>query len=102
MQLSRFVVTYRDVRPGEHVLYSVLTDRYVGIDETTIEAIARWSRGEVAGEASERETQAALLEEGFLVEGRDPLLSRHRHAECAQELLRLMLVDGPPARACAE
>ena len=35
MQLSRFVVSYRDVREGEHVLYSVLSDRYIGIDVST-------------------------------------------------------------------
>src|SRR5205823_12637151 len=35
MQLSRFVVSYRNVRDGEHVLYSVLSDRYVGIDQAT-------------------------------------------------------------------
>jgi len=39
MQLSRFVVAYQDVRPGEHVLYSVLTDRYAGIDAATQERV---------------------------------------------------------------
>src|SRR2546430_1339930 len=45
MQLSRFVVTYRDVRPGEHVLYDVLGDRYAGVDDEAIEALGRWSGG---------------------------------------------------------
>ena len=45
MRLSRFVVRYTDVRPGEHVLYSVLEDRYVGIDEPTLRAIEAWAEG---------------------------------------------------------
>jgi hypothetical protein len=44
MQLSRFVVSYPDVRPGEHVLYSVLEDRYVGIDEPTLQAMSGCAR----------------------------------------------------------
>ena len=39
MHLSRFVVAYRDVRPGEHVLYNVLTDHYIGIDGATFDAV---------------------------------------------------------------
>src|SRR5690349_21738829 len=70
MRLSRFVVSYRDVRPGEHVLYSVLTDRYIGIDAATLEAVDRWGRGRRAADSSERETQQVLLEEGFLVRSR--------------------------------
>jgi hypothetical protein len=32
VQLSRFVITYRDVRPSEHVLYDVIGDGYLGVD----------------------------------------------------------------------
>src|SRR5256885_3001948 len=71
MQLSRFVVSYRDVRQGEHVLYSVLSDRYVGIDQTTLDGIGRWSRGALPASSDEREAQAALLDEGFLVSSRE-------------------------------
>src|SRR4051812_22476527 len=70
MQLSRFVVEYQHVRPGEHVLYSVLSDRYIGIDDRTLEAVHRWSRGSTPVEPVELETQEALLEEGFLVRDR--------------------------------
>ena len=70
MQLSRFVVAYENVRPGEHVLYSVLEDRYAGIDDATLRAVARWSAGEVPANAEELETQGVLVEDGFLVEGR--------------------------------
>ena len=80
MQLSRFVVAYENVRPGEHVLYSVLEDRYAGIDDATLRAVARWSAGEVPANAEELETQGVLVEDGFLVEGRgedDARVSAH-------------------------
>ena len=41
MRLSRFVVTYKDVRPGEHVLFDVIGDQYVGIDDATLAATGR-------------------------------------------------------------
>src|SRR5438270_12967372 len=65
MHLSRFVVAYHEVRPGEHVLYSVLHDRYVGIDSTTLEAIDRSSAGRSPANRDERETQEVLLDDGF-------------------------------------
>ena len=70
MQLSRFVVAYENVRPGEHVLYSVIEDRYAGIDEATLRAIARWSAGNQPATADEREARDALVEDGFLVSNR--------------------------------
>jgi uncharacterized protein len=70
MELSRFVVSYPDVRPGEHVLYSVLEDRYVGIDEPTLQAMSRWRAGGSPADAAERETQEVLIEDGFLVHAR--------------------------------
>src|SRR6266481_2148907 len=70
MQLSRFVVAYENVRPGEHVLYSVLEDRYAGVDDPTLRALARWSAGEQPGDAEERETRGMLVEDGFLVADR--------------------------------
>ncbi|MFL5250022.1 MAG: hypothetical protein ACJ79V_19535, partial [Myxococcales bacterium] len=80
MELSRFVLTYRGVRPGEHVLYSVLDDRYVGIDDATLEAIGRWSRGSLPANAEENDAYEALSEDGFLVEDRsadDERLGEH-------------------------
>ncbi|HUJ28965.1 MAG TPA: radical SAM protein [Myxococcales bacterium] len=70
MQLSRFVVRYDDVRPGEHVLYSVLEDRYVGLDDRTLAAVARWTAGEPPRDGEEREAREVLLDDGFLVESR--------------------------------
>jgi uncharacterized protein len=70
MQLSRFVVPYHNVRPGEHVLYSVLEDRYIGVDEPTLKALDRWRQDPLPADATERETQEALLDDGFLVHER--------------------------------
>src|SRR6266496_2586484 len=66
MHLSRFVFSLRDVAPGEHVLYDVISDRYVGVDGPTLEALARWSATAPAA-GVEAETAGALAELGFLV-----------------------------------
>jgi len=70
MHLSRFVVAYQGIRPGESVLYSVLDDRYAGVDDATLNAVARWTAGEEAATEEEREAQEVLLEDGFLVRER--------------------------------
>ena len=86
MQKSRFVVSYPNVRPGEHVLYNVLDDRYLGVDDLTLEAMGRWEEGAASADAMEEETQQALLEDGFLVPSRDDDDARLRaHLERASE-----------------
>jgi uncharacterized protein len=65
VRLSRFVLTYRDALPGEHVLYDVLEDRYVGVDDVSLEAISRWRTAPPA--EAERDSAEALAELGFLV-----------------------------------
>src|SRR4051812_11834061 len=86
MHLSRFVVAYEDVRPGEHVLYSVLDDRYAGVDGGTLEALQRWSEGQEPATEEERETQEALLEDGLLVRDRAEDDARLRaHLDKARE-----------------
>jgi uncharacterized protein len=67
VRLSRFIATYRDAVPGEHVLYDVLDDRYVGVDDRALAAIARWREAPPAED--ERESAEALREMGFLVAG---------------------------------
>ena len=67
MRLSRFVVTYSNVRPGEHVLFDVIKDHYVGVDDATLEAVDAWSTGGPRDE-DEAEVQRVLQEEGLLVE----------------------------------
>ena len=102
MQLSRFVVAYHDVRPGEHVLYSVLADHYIGVDSSTLEAVERWSGGRRPADAAERETQGVLLEEGFLVRSRaEDDASLRAHLERAAEgIPETMYVTLMPTLAC--
>ncbi len=71
MELSRFVLTYKDARAGEHVLYSVIEDRYLGVDDATLAAVERWkTTGDDPRDGAEQEAQEVLLEEGFLVKDR--------------------------------
>ena len=102
MQLSRFVVTYDDVRPGEHILYSVLHDRYVGIDAEIRNGIARWTCGEPALGEEEREVRAALIEEGFLVADRreDDSNLRAHLKKSAEGVPGTLMVTLMPTLAC--
>ncbi len=68
MRLSRFVLTLRDVVPGEHVLYDVIGDRYVGVDGGTLAAVERWSAAPPA-EGAEADTARTLAELGLVVAG---------------------------------
>ena len=71
MELSRFVLTYKNVRAGEHVLYSVIEDRYLGVDDATLAAVERWTGGAgLARDDAEQEAQEVLFEDGFLVQDR--------------------------------
>ena len=102
MHLSRFVVAYHDVRPGEHVLYSVLHDRYVGIDSATLEAIDLWSTGRSPANRDERETQEVLLDDGFLVRSRaeDDVNLRAHLDRAADGIAGTMHVTLMPTLAC--
>jgi uncharacterized protein len=102
VHLSRFVVMYEGVRPGEHVLYSVLEDRYAGVDEPTLRALERWAAGEEPATAEERETQDVLLEDGFLVRDRAQDDARVRaHLDKAREgIPGMMYVTLMPTLQC--
>jgi len=102
MQLSRFVVAYHDVKPGEHVLYSVLHDRYVGIDSTTLEAIDGWIAGRAPADADERDTQQVLVDDGFLVPSRaeDDMNVRAHLDRAADGIADTMHVTLMPTLAC--
>lgn len=67
MRLSRFVLRYDDVLPGEHALYDVISDRYLGVDASTLAAVERWEDAPPADEVEEA-AAALLREQGFLVE----------------------------------
>jgi len=102
MELSRFVVAYNDVRPGEHVLYSVLADHYIGIDSATSDALEHWARGRLPADSAERETQEVLLEEGFLVRSRaeDDANLRAFLDRAAEGIPETMHVTLMPTLAC--
>jgi uncharacterized protein len=67
VRLSRFAVVYRNVAPGEHALYDVLSDRYVGVDDAALAAVDRWR--DAAPAEAEREAAGALRDLGLVVEG---------------------------------
>lgn len=67
MRLSQFVIQYPNVRPGEHVLYDVVGDRYLGVDDAAVETLARWRSGQPV-RPEEQEGAETLRQLGFLVE----------------------------------
>ena len=94
-------MAYPDVRPGEHILYDVISDRYVGVDGAMLGALERWRTSAPAGE-SEREARQALLEMGFLVEdakGDEARLDAHL-ARSAEGMPGTMYVTWMPTLAC--
>lgn len=72
-------MVYRDVAPGEHVLYDVLSDRSVGVDEAGLAAVARWA--DAAPSEAERESADALRDLGMVVDGAGEDASRLSLAE---------------------
>jgi uncharacterized protein len=101
MQLSRFVVTYRDVRPGEHVLFDVIQDHYVGIDDDTLEALSRWPR-EAPKDEDEALVQQVLTDEGLLVAspGDDDARLRRSLEASAEGMPGTMYVTLMPTLQC--
>jgi uncharacterized protein len=101
MHISRFVLTYTDVRPGEHVLYDVIGDQYVGVDDTTLAAARRWQT-EGPRDAGEREAQRALIECGILVEsaGDDDARLRGFLERASEGMPGTMYVTLMPTLAC--
>jgi uncharacterized protein len=102
VQLSRFVLIYRDVAENEHILYSVLTDRYAGVDTATLKTIAQWSSGVLPEGPGEVELANVLMESGFLVSAReedDDALRKHleRASEGRPDTMYVTLM---PTLAC--
>ena len=102
MQLSRFALTYQNARPGEHVLYSVIEDRYLGVDDATLAALERWTHGDEPRDETEREVQQVLVEDGFLVPDRQADDERLRvHLDQARQgIPGSMFVTLMPTLAC--
>ena len=101
MQLSRFVLTYRDAGESEHILYNVLLDRYAGVDDATLASIDRWRSGAPV-EPNEWSVAEFLIENGFLVTSRrddDDQLRRHLE-KTAGGMPGTMYVTLMPTMAC--
>ena len=62
-------MTYRDVRPGEHVLYDIIQDHYVGVDDSTL-AMLEQREGRSPPTLEESELEDALAEQGLLIADR--------------------------------
>jgi uncharacterized protein len=101
MRISRFVLTYRDVRPGEHVFYDVVSDQYVGVDDATLAATARWEN-DAPRDDTEREVHAALAELGILVasEAEDDARLRGFLDKAREGIPGTMYVTLMPTLAC--
>jgi uncharacterized protein len=101
VHLSRFVVAYRDAAPGEHVLYDVIGDRYVGVDGELLTAIEGWSQQGPSSEA-EGQAQASLAELGFLVpDAADDEARLGQHfGRAAEGMPGTMYVTWLPTLAC--
>jgi uncharacterized protein len=102
MRVSRFVVTFRAVREDENILYDVLADRYVGVNDAVLDAVERWNTGVPPAGEDEDETAHELAAQGFLVEGRevdDRRLREHLEKK-AQGIPGTMYVTLMPTLAC--
>jgi uncharacterized protein len=102
VQLSRFVLIYRDVAENEHILYSVLTDRYAGIDGATLETIEQWQSGIPPQGQQEIALADLLTESGFLVAARteDEAALRQHLERAAEGMPDTMYVTLMPTLMC--
>ena len=100
MQLSRFLVTYESIRTNEHVLYDVLADRYVGLNDAALASIARATAG--SGDEDDQAIADELASQGFLVEDRahDDRRLRDHLASVARSEPGVMSITLLPTLAC--
>lgn len=100
MQLSRFLVTYESIRTDEHVLYDVLADRYVGLNDAALASIARATAG--SGDEDDEAIADELASQGFLVEDRahDDRRLRDHLASVARSEPGVMSITLLPTLAC--
>jgi len=100
MQPSRFLVTYPSVRDDEHVLYDVISDRYVGVNDAALGSIARAQAGN--DDDDDRELVGELAAQGFLVEDRahDDRRLRAHLEQVARGIPGTMSITLMPTLAC--
>jgi len=100
VQLSRFLVTYESIRTNEHVLYDVLADRYVGLNDAALASIARATAG--SGDEDDQAIADELASQGFLVEDRahDDRRLRDHLASVARSEPGVMSITLLPTLAC--
>src|SRR6185436_759443 len=102
MQLSRFVIIHEGIREDENVLYSVLSNRYVGVNDAVLDLVRRLDAGAVPETGEEADVTRELAAQGFLVEGRavdDGRLREHLERS-AKGLPGTMYVTLMPTLAC--
>ena len=102
MQLSRFVVVYEGVREDENVLYDVIEDRPMGVDDGVLALVRRLDAGEIPADEEEEEVTRALAAQSFLVADRaaDEVRLRGYLARAAGGMLGTMYVMLMPTLAC--
>jgi uncharacterized protein len=102
MHTSRFVIAYEGVREDENVLYDVLSDRYVGVDDAVLALVRRIDAGEEPEEGDEAEAARELCRQGFLVKGRavDDRRLREHLERSARGIPGTMYVTLMPTLAC--
>jgi uncharacterized protein len=102
MQLSRFAIVYERVREDENVIYDVISDRYVGVNDAVLELVRRLDAGESPADEEEAEVASELEAQGFLVESRaadDRRLRKHLE-RAAGGMPGTMYVTLMPTLAC--
>jgi len=102
MRVSRFVITFKAIREDENILYDVLSDRYIGVNDAVLDAVGRWDAGAPPAGEDEDEAARELAAQGFLVEGRevdDRRLREHLEGK-AQGIPGTMYVTLMPTLAC--
>lgn len=102
MNISRFVVIYEGVREDENVLYDVLSNRYVGVNDAVLALLRQIDAGAAIADDDEAEVAQELSRQGFLVEDRavDDRRLRDHLARAAQGISGTMYVTLMPTLAC--
>lgn len=103
MQRSRFVIEVNSGRGDEHILYNVLSDRYVGVNGAVKEMLQRLDIDGFPEDADEAIVVQELANQGFLVENRevdDRRLREHLESVAQDGMRGVMYVTLMPTLKC--